>query len=169
MATVLIAENVPDIAFGLDLLFTRAGHRTHLVATGPDTLAAIQRSAPDLLVMNPSLPGEDGLVICRRLKSEADTVGLPILLLSARYRAEEVTAARHAGADVYLAKPFCNQDLLLHVEALLHRSDGSPAQAQLRSRRHASGSPRETGAADTDDHTRPQTPATVGLPIVEGT
>ncbi|SHN46760.1 response regulator transcription factor [Cryptosporangium aurantiacum] len=122
MATIVLGENEPDIAFGVELLFARAGHRIRLTTTGPDTLASIQAQPPDLIVMNPSLPHLDGLEICQRVRDDPALAHLPILLLSARYKPAEVAAARAAGANDYLGKPFNNRDLLARAESLLAAS-----------------------------------------------
>ncbi|GAA3383537.1 response regulator transcription factor [Cryptosporangium minutisporangium] len=124
MATVLVAENEPQIAFGLNLIYTRAGYRTHLVTTGPETLECIRSAPPDVLVMNPHLPDVDGLDICRHLKAGPETADLPILLISARYTHAEAAAARASGADDYIAKPFKNAELLDRTETLLRRRPG---------------------------------------------
>ncbi|SHM72147.1 response regulator transcription factor [Cryptosporangium aurantiacum] len=122
MITVLIGENVPDLAFGLGLLFTRAGYRTRTTITGDATLASARDDAPDLIVMNPRLPGIDGFDICRRLRAGPATARLPIIMLSVRHQPAEVTAAHAAGADDYIGKPYDNHDLLARAEKLLHRS-----------------------------------------------
>ena len=127
MATVLIGENVPDLARGLNLLFTRAGHQTRVTVTGPATLAGARDDAPDLLVMNPALPGLDGLEVCRRLRADPATAGLPIIMLSVFHHATEVIAAYTAGADDYLGKPYDNSDLLTRAETLLHPPTPSTA------------------------------------------
>ncbi|WIM92673.1 response regulator [Actinoplanes oblitus] len=121
MPTILIGENVPDIADVLKRLFTRAGYQTRVAGTGDLTLASALADLPDLVVMNPSLPGINGLDICRKLRAEPTTEHLPIILLSVRHYPAEQAAAREAGADDYIGKPFDNNDLLARVHHLLQR------------------------------------------------
>jgi len=121
MATVLIGENVPDLGFALKLIFNRAGHDVRATVTGDDTLTSAQREPPDLIVMNPSLPGFDGLQVCRLLRGDPRTSQVPILMLSVHQHADDAAAARAAGADDFLGKPFDNRDLLTRAEALLNR------------------------------------------------
>jgi DNA-binding response OmpR family regulator len=121
MATVLVGENVADIRWALDHLFTRAGHQVSTTFSGEETLSAALRAPPDLLILNPSLPGVEGLEVCRRLRANPETVHLPIIMLSVWHEEAEVEAALAVGADEYLGKPFNNADLLARATALLER------------------------------------------------
>jgi DNA-binding response OmpR family regulator len=119
MATILLAENEPDISRALTMLLGRAGHQVHHTIDGDDALAQARSTPFDLLAMNPSLPGINGLDICRRLRAEAATAHLPILIVSVHQYPAEERAARDAGADDYLGKPFDNHELLTRIETLL--------------------------------------------------
>ncbi|GAA4955376.1 response regulator transcription factor [Actinoplanes utahensis] len=127
MADVLIAENVPDIKDILERIFRRDGHAVRVTGDGREALDCALQTPPDLLVMNPALPGMDGLVVCRRLRAAAHTRHVPILLLSVRQYPAEQEAARRAGADDYLGKPFANKELLARAHALLDRPGGHTA------------------------------------------
>jgi DNA-binding response OmpR family regulator len=119
MATILVAENEPDISEAVTLLLRRAGHQVDHTGDGDDALARARAAPIDLLVMNPWLPGVDGLDICRLLRNEAATTRLPILILSVHQYAAEQRAAHDAGADDYLGKPFDPHELITRVETLL--------------------------------------------------
>jgi len=121
VANVLIGENVADIRWALDHLLTRAGHKVSTTYSGTDTLSAALRAPPDLLIMNPSLPGVEGLEICRQLRANPPTKHLPIIMISVRHQESEVAASRTAGADDYVGKPFSNADLLARAHTLLER------------------------------------------------
>ena len=82
---------------------------------------AVERSAPDLLVLDVAMPGLDGLAVCRRLRAKG--LALPILLLTARDAVPERVAGLDAGADDYLVKPFASEELLARVRALLRRGE----------------------------------------------
>src|SRR5207253_1282819 len=82
-------------------------------------LAAIERSVPDLLVLDVSMPGVDGLAVCRRARSRG--LATPILLLTARDSVSDRVHGLDAGADDYLVKPFAADELLARIRALLRR------------------------------------------------
>jgi DNA-binding response OmpR family regulator len=133
VATILVGENVADLRDLVTWLLRRAGHHVTTARTADDTLPAALSTPFDLLLMNPALPGRDGLdglEVCRRLRAEATTAHLPILMLSVRQYPAEVAAAHAAGADDYLGKPFDNTDLINRVTTLLARPDPGPATAE---------------------------------------
>ena len=121
MATVLIGENVPDIRDMLTRLFDRAGHQVRTCVDGDAVLCGALNVPPDLVVMNPSLPGISGLDVCRRLRADPRTTRLPIMMISVRQYPADLTAARTAGADDYVGKPFDHVDLMSRAESLLAR------------------------------------------------
>jgi DNA-binding response OmpR family regulator len=122
---ILIAENVPDIRDALTRLCRRAGHDVRATDNGQDTLDQSFDRPPDLLLMNPALPGLDGLEVCRRIRHDPRTANLPILLLSVHQYPAEEAAARQAGADDYLGKPFQPAELMTRVQALIGQADTS--------------------------------------------
>src|SRR5438045_8298839 len=91
---------------------------------GGAALAAVERSMPDLLVLDIGLPGLDGLAVCRRLRGKG--LSLPILLLTARDAVADRVDGLDAGADDYLVKPFAAEELLARVRALLRRGAEPP-------------------------------------------
>ncbi|MEV4279653.1 response regulator [Actinoplanes xinjiangensis] len=129
MANILIGENVPDIQDVLVRILRRDGHELRVTDNGDDILNHALGEPPDLLVMNPTLPGLDGLEVCRRLRSTPHTQALPILMLSVRQYPAEKNAAYQAGADDYLGKPFHPHDLLTRAYTLLTRNH-PPEQTQ---------------------------------------
>jgi DNA-binding response OmpR family regulator len=119
MARILIAENVPDIQDVMLRILRRAGHDPQMSGDGNDALSHALDDPPDLLVMNPDLPGLGGLDVCRRLRADPRTSTMPILMLSVHQYPAERNAAREAGADDYLGKPFTPDELMTRVRALL--------------------------------------------------
>jgi two-component system response regulator MprA len=88
---------------------------------GGGALAAVERAAPDLLVLDVGLPGVDGFAVCRRLRDKG--LALPILMLTARDAVDDRVAGLDAGADDYLVKPFAPEELSARVRALLRRGE----------------------------------------------
>lgn len=95
------------------------GYAVAGVAEGGEALAAIERSVPDLIILDVAMPGLDGLAVCRRLREKG--LGLPILLLTARDAVTDRVKGLDAGADDYLVKPFAAEELLARVRALQRR------------------------------------------------
>ena len=84
-------------------------------------MAAVGSSRPDLVVLDVLLPGMDGLDVCKKLKGDAHTSAIPILMLTARGDEADVVTGLEVGADDYLAKPFSPRVLLARVKAVLRR------------------------------------------------
>ena len=103
----------------LERTLTAEGHDVSSVADGGAALAAVERSAPDVLVLDVAMPGLDGLAVCRRLRAKG--LALPILLLTARDAVSDRVNGLDAGADDYLVKPFETEELSARVRALLRR------------------------------------------------
>jgi DNA-binding response OmpR family regulator len=119
---ILIVEDDPDIAELVARYLDKAGFETARAATGRDALNAIAADPPQLVVLDVMLPYIDGLEICRMLRSDAATAGLPIIMLTARAEESERIGGLELGADDYLAKPFSPGELVARVRALLRRS-----------------------------------------------
>ncbi len=90
-----------------------------LAADGGTALAATERYAPDVIVLDVAMPGLDGLAVCRRLRDKG--LPTPILMLTARDAVSDRVAGLEAGADDYLVKPFAVQELIARIRALTRR------------------------------------------------
>ncbi len=91
-------------------------------ADGPSAWKAARDQLPDLIVCDVMMPGFDGIELTRRLRAEADTAAIALLLLTAKAGSEHAVAGLAAGADDYLAKPFDASELLARIDALLARA-----------------------------------------------
>jgi two-component system OmpR family response regulator len=107
-------------------------------AAGMDVILASKR--PDLVILDLMLPGEDGLSICRRLRTHDP---LPILMLTAKSAEIDRVVGLEMGADDYLVKPFGPRELLARVRAVLRRSQMQPVKQRDRQFHHR---PRRTPA-----------------------
>jgi DNA-binding response OmpR family regulator len=126
---ILIVEDDPDIAELVARYLEKAGYSTERAASGRDALGAIAIRAPDLLVLDLMLPHVDGLEVCRAVRANDDTAGIPIIMLTARAEESERIVGLELGADDYLAKPFSPNELVARVRALLRRAQRGAAAA----------------------------------------
>jgi two-component system response regulator MprA len=116
---VLIVDDDAGVRRMLARSLEAEGYAVSVAADGGGALVEIERSAPDLILLDVTMPGIDGLGVARRLRSKGDAV--PILLLTARDALPDRVAGLDAGADDYLVKPFATDELLARVRALLRR------------------------------------------------
>ena len=104
----------------LERTLAAEGFRVAAVGDGGAALVAVERSAPDVVVLDVAMPGLDGIETLRRLK--AKRLALRVLLLTARDGVADRVAGLDAGADDYLAKPFALEELFARLRALLRRT-----------------------------------------------
>jgi two-component system phosphate regulon response regulator PhoB len=108
------------------------GFRVLTAETGEDAMLAVDEQAPDIILLDWMLPAVSGIEVCRRLKARPDTVGTPIVMLSAR--SEEVDKVRglETGADDYMVKPYSVAELMARVRTQLRRVRPSTVGQTLR-------------------------------------
>jgi DNA-binding response OmpR family regulator len=127
VARILVVEDDRDIAELIAHSLGKAGYDTHKVTSGPDALASARSAAPDAIVLDLMLPGLDGLDVCRALRADPATAGIPIIMLTARAEEADRVAGLELGADDYVTKPFSAKELVARVGALLRRA-GRPVR-----------------------------------------
>ncbi len=126
-AAILVVDDDAPIRRMLRRTLAAEGYAVDDAADGGAALVAVERSAPDLIVLDVAMPGLDGLAVCRRVRERG--LATPVLLLTARDALADRVAGLDAGADDYLVKPFETDELLARVRALLRR--GRPPEAML--------------------------------------
>jgi two-component system, OmpR family, alkaline phosphatase synthesis response regulator PhoP len=127
MPRILVVEDDADIAELLAHYLQRAGHTVDRLPSGDAVLARVRSTAPDLVILDLMLPGMDGLSVCRALRANDDTAGLPIIILTARGEEADRVSGLELGADDYVTKPFSPRELVARVTARLRRQPGAPA------------------------------------------
>lgn len=121
MSRVLVVEDEANLAQGLRFNLEAEGHSVHVTDKGEDALQLLlHRKEPfDALVLDVMLPGKDGFAVARELRQAENYI--PVLMLTARTRPEDVLHGFESGADDYLPKPFNLAILLARLESLLRR------------------------------------------------
>lgn len=117
---ILIIEDNPVLRDNMAAMFESQGHVTSLASDGRSGVMLALESRPDVVVLDLSLPGLDGLRVCEQLRTRAES-HVPILMLTARDTLEDKLRGFSAGADDYLTKPFASAELLARCLALSMR------------------------------------------------
>ncbi|MCP4011136.1 MAG: response regulator, partial [Proteobacteria bacterium] len=128
---ILIIEDDPDIAQLISMHVTEAGYEALHADSGEQGLQEIEKSAPDLLVLDLMLPGINGLEVCKHVRKENERI--PVLMLTAKSTELDRVLGLELGADDYLSKPFSVVELMARIKALFRRVDAlgeSPASTQ---------------------------------------
>ena len=118
---VLIVDDEAPMRFLLSKQLARAGYETDTAADGVAALAALTGEPFDAVVLDVIMPGMDGFELCRRLKADKQTAGLPVLFLSASSSGEFRRRAFSVGAADFLAKPYQTEELPAYLQATLRR------------------------------------------------
>jgi two-component system phosphate regulon response regulator PhoB len=121
MSSILVVEDETAIAELISINLRHAGFEVTIAATADQAQAEIAQVLPDLVVLDWMLPGQSGLALARRWRSDSRTRELPIIMLTARGEEADKIAGLDAGADDYLTKPFSTQELLARIRAVLRR------------------------------------------------
>lgn len=108
----LVIEDEPNIAEAIRFILARDGWEVLTHARGNDALARIEAVAPQLLILDVMLPGQNGMEILQALRNHPLFVALPVIILTARGQMTDRDAALRNGASLFMAKPFSNADLL---------------------------------------------------------
>lgn len=122
-AHVLVVEDEPKIAALLHDYLIAADFRVSVLERGSGVADWVHEHAPDALLLDVMLPGEDGLSICRSIRRFSD---LPILLVTARVEEIDRLLGLELGADDYICKPFSPREVVARVKAVLRRSRTNP-------------------------------------------
>jgi DNA-binding response OmpR family regulator len=120
---IAIVEDEKDIADLIALHLGKAGYETRVFPDGEAFLFAARSRAPDLVILDLMLPGLDGLEVCRNLKAEPATKGIPVVMVTAKGTETDRVVGLELGADDYLVKPFSPRELVARVKAVLRRSE----------------------------------------------
>ena len=116
---VLLVDDDLRLLTSLSRSLSYMGFKTETAQSAGEALPAIRKSPPDVLVLDVTMPGMDGITFCGIVRQEAN---LPILMLTARDEVSDKVAGLEAGADDYLAKPFALEELVARLNALARRS-----------------------------------------------
>jgi len=120
---ILIVEDEKDLVKTLEYNLKREGYQTRSALTGTEGLEqGALEPLPDLILLDLMLPDLSGLEVCRRLRQQEATRGIPVLMLTAKGDEIDRVVGFEVGADDYVVKPFSVRELMLRIKAILRRA-----------------------------------------------
>lgn len=119
---ILLVEDDPDSRALIALQLEANNFRCVAVDNGPDAVTIARQATFDLIVLDVSLPGLDGLAVCRAIRRSTAGEHTPILMVTAHGHQSDISLGLASGADDYLTKPFGVQEFVARVQALLRRA-----------------------------------------------
>jgi DNA-binding response OmpR family regulator len=125
---ILVIEDDLALADVLSFTLRRAGFDVRVAYDGVAGLEAWQQFAPNLVILDLNLPRLDGMGVCRALRAQSD---VPIIMLTVRNLDTDIVQGLEAGADDYVVKPFSPTQLVARVRAVLRRTEGVLAPAEV--------------------------------------
>jgi two-component system response regulator RpaA len=131
LSKILVIDDDTAIAELIKVNLDLLGHQVTTANDGIKGLALAQQNRPDLIVLDVMMPDLDGFTVCQRLRQNAGTNGIPILMLTALGMTKDKVKGFDSGADDYLTKPFEIPELQVRVRALLRRAGSVPQSASL--------------------------------------
>lgn len=120
---VLVVEDERDIVELLRYNLEKDRYQVLVAPSGEEALSLLARQTVDLVILDLMLPGIDGFEVCRRMRAEARTSRIPILMLTARAEEIDVVSGLELGAEDYVTKPFSPRVLLARIRTILRRRE----------------------------------------------
>lgn len=133
-ATVLIVDDQPQNLRLVSDYLARHGFELMLTRSGEQALEKVRLATPDLILLDLRMPGMDGFEVCRRLKGEESTAGIPVIFMTAEDETEQKIAGFALGAADYITKPVQREELLARIQ---HHLQLYRLQRMLRNRSEA--------------------------------
>jgi len=130
---ILVVDDDQSIRELLSEYLSKAGFDVCSAEDGIEMAASLEKNQPDLIILDIMLPGDDGFILCQRIRQ---TSTVPIIMLTANSDEVDRVLGLEIGADDYIAKPFSPRELLARIKALLRRSvyikeDNAPIKARF--------------------------------------
>ena len=128
---VLVVEDERDVAELIRYNLTKEGYDVILAPTGADALEQARDIRPDLVLLDIMVPQLNGWEVCRRLKQDAETKNIPVIMVTGRVEEGDKVLGFEMGADDYVTKPFSPRELLARIRAVARRGRDGDADKKL--------------------------------------
>jgi CheY-like chemotaxis protein len=116
-AKILVVDDDQDVRLLMGVRLRKSGYDVVTAEDGEEAVRIVRQAKPDLILLDLGLPKMDGYEVCRTLKSDPETCGIPIIILSAKSQQTDREQALAAGAESCMAKPF---NPVVVLEAIRH-------------------------------------------------
>ncbi len=130
-AKILVVDDEPEAVELVEFNLKQAGFEVITAIDGVEALKKARTAGPDLMILDLMLPEVDGLEVCKMLRRDPATAGLPIIMLTAKAAEVDRVVGLELGAEDYVTKPFSPRELVLRVKKLLERGRGTPKPAEV--------------------------------------
>lgn len=120
---VLVVDDDVDILDGISIILESEGFHVETTTKGDEAYQRVERFQPDVIVLDVLMSGNDGRIICKNLKSQAETRQIPIIMISADPNVKQSSV--ESGAHKFLSKPFDIDDFINTVHTALHGPNSS--------------------------------------------
>src|SRR5499426_1836879 len=121
LGRVLVVEDEQDVAELIRYNLAKEGYDVRVTGNGADALRQAREARPELILLDIMVPQLNGWEVCRRLKQDADTRGIPVIMVTGRAEEGDKVLGFEMGADDYVTKPFSPRELIARVRAVMRR------------------------------------------------
>lgn len=118
---ILIVDDEPDIVESLEHKLTRAGYQVETASDGLELMKRVRLLMPDLILLDISMSGMDGIQAKKQLNNDSETSGIPVIFVTGKSSPEDKVEGLSLGVDDYITKPFNFEELLARISAILNR------------------------------------------------
>jgi phosphate regulon transcriptional regulator PhoB len=128
---ILIVDDEADLLELISYNLKKEGFTVDSAPDGESALSKIKKGKYDLMVLDLMLPGIQGIDLCRMLRNDPKTAGLPVIMLTAKGEEVDKILGLEMGADDYMGKPFSPRELVARVKAVLRRTKEKPVTEKI--------------------------------------
>ena len=126
MGTILLVDNIPDHATAYSAALEERGYRVRVALTGRDALSLARQVLPECVVIDVRLPDMSGWDLCREIKADAATCGMPVMVLTPDTSQNHVRESARVACNAWIAQPTKADDLVRAVEHVLAQDEAVP-------------------------------------------
>ncbi len=127
--TILVVDDNPDIVTIVKTILEVKGYGVQSAYSGQEVFNLLGELKPDLIILDIMMPEMDGLKVLTRLKGDAGTASIPVILLTAKVKHDDVLGGYKMGADYYITKPFTITQLMTGINSLLSKDQGDSVES----------------------------------------